>query len=424
MSKLNVKISIIIPVHNTPDKYLRECLDSIFAQTFSDWELIIVDDGSDCIDTINAINEFSNSYLKGISLITLDKVKGAGEARNIGFKEAIGEYVIFLDSDDIFDREMLSKMYSSAVHCQADVTISGYDAVNENYPVDDEIIFSRNLNANRKGEAWLAEFPLNPWTKLVKRDYLNNNEIRFQNLSSCNDVYYSAMVMLLSDRISVLDDERLVKYRVRETGNISASRNPHNIYLAIEKVLEDLKKRKALSDEFVRDVVAILLKSGVLELQNSNDIRMAKLTYEKGKDLLKNISYKDSMLERLRLLWINENFEVQWFKHYGDYEFFLKLNTKTLINEINNKEIYLWGLGKRGQAFISWAKENKIKIKATYDKNISEEVARQYFDILFITEDEMLSCNGIIIATNEKIYKSIETMVCGSVMDLEKYCPI
>ena len=99
------KFSIVIPVHNV-EKYLKKCLDSVKNQTFKDYEVLVVDDGS---------TDKSKSIAKkyDITLIESDHV-GVSEARNMAIKKAKGDYIVFLDSDDWWDKELLEKLNESS----------------------------------------------------------------------------------------------------------------------------------------------------------------------------------------------------------------------------------------------------------------------------------------------------------------------
>lgn len=114
------KISIIIPVYNT-EKYLRYCLDSIRKQTLKDIEVIVVDDGSK--DKSSAIcDEFAKDKR---FRIFHNENRGVSYARNFGIKEAVGEYCMFVDSDDWLDEIMCEIMWKSAEEYNADLVICG-----------------------------------------------------------------------------------------------------------------------------------------------------------------------------------------------------------------------------------------------------------------------------------------------------------
>ena len=105
------KISIIIPVYNT-EKYLHECLDSVINQTLKDIEIICIDDGS-ADNSYQVLQGYADKDSRFV--ILQQENKGAGRARNNGLKNATGEFVAFLDSDDYYaDNTVLEKLYNSA----------------------------------------------------------------------------------------------------------------------------------------------------------------------------------------------------------------------------------------------------------------------------------------------------------------------
>lgn len=104
-------ISIIIPVYNV-EAYLADCLDSILAQTFESFEVILVDDGS--TDGSPAIaQKYADAHSEQICYYRKEN-GGPGLARNFGISKAKGDYLMFVDSDDIVDPEMLTDLYESA----------------------------------------------------------------------------------------------------------------------------------------------------------------------------------------------------------------------------------------------------------------------------------------------------------------------
>lgn len=105
--KQAVKVSVIIPVYNS-EAYLKECLDSVVHQTLQDIEIICVDDGS-----TDASMDILQKYAQKDERFRILEQQhlGGGAARNLGLKEAEGEYLSFLDSDDYFELDMLQKIY-------------------------------------------------------------------------------------------------------------------------------------------------------------------------------------------------------------------------------------------------------------------------------------------------------------------------
>lgn len=118
------KVSIIIPAYNV-EKYIAECLRSVLAQTFSAWEAIVIDDGS-TDNTLEVIKSFDDARIKWLS----QQNAGLSTTRNQGVEMAIGEYILFLDSDDRLHEETVEQCYTLAQKHQVDaVTFDGYDFV-------------------------------------------------------------------------------------------------------------------------------------------------------------------------------------------------------------------------------------------------------------------------------------------------------
>lgn len=136
--KLNPKVSIIVPVYNTAD-YLSACLDSLLAQTYENLEIIIIDDGS--TDNSPAIIE---SYAKKDSRIktTRQKNQGLSGARNAGLKETTGEYVTFVDSDDMIEPSMLQDMIIALEDTNSDIAVCSFKEI---YPNGKIVHFNKNL---------------------------------------------------------------------------------------------------------------------------------------------------------------------------------------------------------------------------------------------------------------------------------------
>ena len=112
------KVQIIVPVYNAQE-YLRKCLDSLKEQKFTDWEAIIIDDASSD-SSADIIKEYQNSDGR-FTYVLLDKNKGVSNARNTALAMLSGEYTAFIDSDDYWEKDMLSKMVETAQKNDADI---------------------------------------------------------------------------------------------------------------------------------------------------------------------------------------------------------------------------------------------------------------------------------------------------------------
>lgn len=125
---INPVISIVTPVFNT-EKYLRDCIDSVIKQTYSNWELILINDCS-TDNSQQIIDEFSNLDSRVIG-VQNEVNLGSGETRNKGIREAKGRYLCFLDSDDRWKPDKLELQLQFIEKTMAPFIFGSYDFINE-----------------------------------------------------------------------------------------------------------------------------------------------------------------------------------------------------------------------------------------------------------------------------------------------------
>ncbi|MGN0493209.1 MAG: glycosyltransferase [Acutalibacteraceae bacterium] len=197
------KISVIVPVYNV-EKYLKKCIQSILAQDFSEYEIILVDDGS-TDESGKICDEYSLKYSQ-IKVIH-QKNKGLGGARNRGIEEACGNYLLFIDSDDSIKENMLSYLYNTAIDNDSDLVLFGMDYIDE----DGKLIETkrpsnsgiRNIDSDERADI----FSVDPYTcnKLFKRDIFIKNNIRYPEQMWYEDLCVAPKIMLCADKVTVTD---------------------------------------------------------------------------------------------------------------------------------------------------------------------------------------------------------------------------
>ena len=172
------QISIIVPVYNA-EKYVVKCLENIVSQEFSDWECIVVNDGSTdgtskCTD--DYIAHLENAGQR-ISIIEKNN-GGVSSARNLGLERAKGEWICFIDVDDVISDNFFSNDDFSE---SSDLILKNIKYSNSNniyHRLDAGVIESRNLKDFLAQKLYLSHF-LVPWAKLFRRDIIIQNNIRF-----------------------------------------------------------------------------------------------------------------------------------------------------------------------------------------------------------------------------------------------------
>jgi glycosyltransferase involved in cell wall biosynthesis len=294
-------VSVIVPVYNV-ELYLRQCLDSVVNQTLKDIEIICIDDGS--IDnSLSILNEYACKDKRFIVLRQPNS--GAGEARNRGLAIAKGEYLSFLDSDDFFEPNMLEEMHIKAVSMDADITLCGgsiYDNVTKETkpaPWFFKESFTRGLQVfshrELKGDIFNITQP-NNWTKIYKKSFILSNNLRFQNMKTCNDIYFSYTAPISANKITYIN-KSFVNYRRNIKTSITSNRGEYynNIFLVFNKIKADLTK-KNIFDEIEKPLYERFDSHFFYEYQFVAKQDRQKLIY-KVKELLPE-KYFDIFLEK------------------------------------------------------------------------------------------------------------------------------
>lgn len=194
----NPKISIIVPVYNA-EKTLDRCMQSIYAQAFQDFEIILVNDGS--ADNSAAL---CRAYQARDSRVTyIEKENGgAGSARNAGMDAARGDYLAFPDADDWFAPEMYAELYALAAEGDYDMVFSGVNYYTQQ--PNGSLTYSRTqapkplaFADRQQCRAHIMDFfPTTtifdvPWNKLYKRRVVTDNGVRFTDLRRCQDATFN-----------------------------------------------------------------------------------------------------------------------------------------------------------------------------------------------------------------------------------------
>lgn len=241
----SVLLSVVSPMHNG-SLYLEAFLQSVLRQSFSSFELIMVDDGS-TDNSAQIIQNYQNKDSR-IRLIRQTQ-KGAGSARNLGLSQAQGQYIIVLDCDDWFCKEFFKTMIDRIERDRSDV------AVCEFFIYDQKTTQTRRFRIAEEAESEIAGTNLifdllvpNPWTKLYRTDFIRQHKLSFQEITSCNDWSFAYASLACASKISVVR-EPLVYYRTQTDTSISSYRYKRtlDIVLAIKHLKNELKKRGLFS---------------------------------------------------------------------------------------------------------------------------------------------------------------------------------
>lgn len=211
------KISIILPVYNA-EKYLKKCLDSIIEQSYTNFELLVINDGS-----IDKSQEIIDLYLKKDKRIKKYKIDNHGQsyARNFGLERVSGQYITFIDSDDYYSKNFLKILLNNCIKYDADVSVCNfYKVINEKRimycSVENKIIEF----TDRKLDVLFEQkyFQTQMWNKLYKAELFK--EVRFPENKIYEDLYVNFKIFKSARKI-VFDSTPLYNYVYNPTSSLN-----------------------------------------------------------------------------------------------------------------------------------------------------------------------------------------------------------
>lgn len=303
------KISVIIPVYNV-EEYLDKCIQSILLQNFSEYEVILVDDGS-TDGSAEICDKYSRKYTQ-IKVIHQDN-KGLGGARNTGIEAACGEYLLFVDSDDSVKENMFSFLCNTAFENDSDMVLFGMDYIDE----DGKIIETkrplgsgiRNICSDERMEI----FSVNPyaWNKLYRRELFIKNNIRYPERMWYEDLCVTPKIILCADRLT-LTDKVFYNYLQRKSSIMHVKNTDRNsdMLAVVTDVLNFYRKEGAFDRYYQQLCFMTVMHMMVLCTLRvaSDDIyhpllkQFYNFTYENFPDFKKNSYVKENLTFRHKII--------------------------------------------------------------------------------------------------------------------------
>ena len=229
----NPYFSVIIPIYNV-EAYLRQCVESVLAQTFQNIEVILVDDGSP--DNCGAICDRYAQKDARISVIHKEN-GGLSSARNCGMVAAAGTYILFLDSDDYWDRtDALSLVYAAFTDNRSDVVLLKHRTLDMqtgefstgNIPGCNEQIARMPYSRQLEHCVSLQLFDTCAWNKAFRRELMIENDLFFVRGIIAEDIDWAARLALAAKKLAIVDEPVHV-YRKGRPGAITTSLKLKNL---------------------------------------------------------------------------------------------------------------------------------------------------------------------------------------------------
>ncbi len=268
------KVSIIVPIYKV-EKYIYRCVDSILQQTYSNLEIILVNDGSP-----DNCGEIADHYQEKDARVKVIHKKNGGlsDARNKGMELVTGEFTMFVDSDDWIDQNMIKTMVNSGLNFKADIVQTAfYYAYDDKLLLDNRYDQESDLPVLLDNKALMYELVKNEkvknfaWGKLYKTKFIKN--IPFETGVLFEDVFWAHQVMHQVDSYLILH-EPLFYYYQRDD-SIVGTYSPRSL-----DIIKGLKERHRFIEQFYKELIAesyktilkaCLIHYNLLVLNRKND---------------------------------------------------------------------------------------------------------------------------------------------------------
>ena len=302
------KISIIVPVYNK-EKYLRDCVDSILQQTYKDFELILVDDGSKD-SSWNIIKEYADKEERVVPIH--QENAGVSAARNAGLDSAQGKWICFVDADDYLPKDGIQILVEHGEKSNADIVNANATRVEDDKQFK---IFNFN-NEIVKGNIYPRLVHFAPWAQLFKRSIIEEHHLRYvKGLAYSEDNVFILNYSLYASSIEFVNDS-VYNYRINQDSAIQNKDYKkvayHQMWAAHE--VYKLKDKESSLRNFIINRTKILISSSInayvyraINVLKINDIIRLYSDFFKETNMFHEYIIKATTLHTIKLL-----FKFKW----------------------------------------------------------------------------------------------------------------
>ncbi|WP_405277677.1 glycosyltransferase [Methanobrevibacter sp.] len=336
----NIKVSVIIPIYNV-EKYLKKCLDSVIHQTLNEIEIICIDDHS-TDDSLLIIEEYAKIDSR-VKIIKNDINKGVSTSRNLGIKEAKGEYIAFLDSDDFIDETAYEKAFHIAHKLDLDCLLFKTKVLDNRtgeisdktpyFALDCFKNFDKEIFNHTDTKKFTCDINVQLGSKLFKREFIINNKLFFPQRKIFEDEDFFYNIYLRANRISLLP-EHLYYYRRFRKGSIMENKNKRfpDLLDTVDELRKIFIKTNNFDDEYKNSFYKKYI-SLILYRFKETDEEDKEEFFLKTKEFLKKILFNEK-----DILYLDEENKLASFyilnSSYAEFSEHLKNNTslKKLLN--------------------------------------------------------------------------------------------
>ena len=423
MEKNKVKVSIIVSIYNTED-YLRECIESILHQTFSDIELILINDGS-TDGSLQIMEKYAD--LDDRIVIINQENHGLGYSRNLGIDKSQGEYILFVDSDDYLEKDTVEGLYFDAKSLDLDLLYYSGKIVND--AKDEKYDFFNPYKRHTEFETqvfsgidyFISEYPdviTSSCMVLIKKDFILSSNIRFRSKYFHEDVAYNFKLLVYAQRISICGEELYCR-RVRND-SITRSKYTMNHVLGLSYASYDILRltfETNIMNELCYCYALSFFNQSVNEYfslsANSEERDEYCDCVSKLMSLLLEIMRKDAKYDVI-------NSVIPQLKLLTDVDVLLENDIKDLVDirddlceeilrktqfDDNSKTIGIYGIGKKSKQLLEEYERLIGKLKSTIFFIVTESSEEKtYMDKQIVCIDDIPQKNPDKIVISSRLY--------------------
>lgn len=299
------KISIIVPVYNVKE-YVNKCLESIRNQTYKNLEVIVVNDGS-----TDGSEKICKSFIKKDERFIYYSTAnyGVSHARNVGLDKATGKYVIFIDSDDWLEKDMIEELYKVITENSCDIAICDYFINIKDVQIEHNDLKKENIIDKKRT---MFEFLFNSklyggylWNKLIKKDIIGN--IKFDvNIKIEEDVEFFCRVFENVQKIIYVPQKKLYHYVKRKESAVNFNYTEKDLtkLLALEKIMNIKLKYKIENLDRLEYEYYIMSRQSkyILKKYNIKNKKINQIIREVRKRYLWKALNESTFLEKIKLI--------------------------------------------------------------------------------------------------------------------------
>ena len=296
---MNEKISIIVPIYNV-EMYLEECINSLIHQTYSNIEIILINDGSS--DSSGKICDKYKEIDNRIRVVHKEN-GGVSSARNAGIRLVNTKYISFVDPDDYVSEQFIEKLYNSLVDNLADIAVCNFFTIREKNIIEDRKIKNNSLNQEEALRLLVKDEIMSSylWNKMFKKELFEN--LQFDIGYRYEDIRIMHKIFLKAKKIVMIEDS-LYYYRIRMDSitNSTLLNNSKELIDALEERCNDLKGTIYFSDSYMTEMLQIrrILLEILIHCERKEEF------YHKNMHVLKKLfkqNYKKiNVLQRIKFI--------------------------------------------------------------------------------------------------------------------------